>query len=692
MTPLIHWDFSGKSNADAGTIVEDLTGNGYDLELKNFALDNVSGYNGYPIDFRKWGKAGANVYDGSLVSIYENKIVFDGTIKDDYIRTGIVLGRKGLSVLGSLETLLIKVSGLKESQQLRVINQTPMPNTFVNIGNGISFVDVKNYNSPDAPYPAIYIIYDATFNNGDKTLNNVTVEIFPLYPDQLVFNNNKAQTVKPVKINTTRGFTVIFRRQFIQEDIRTVVLGQQGNATNGTDFYIRDYKSSADGEWTVFNFGTRTKLWNNVPIGNLMWSTLSKFFNGQINTINRPKVESPDDAPLMLGAYTYNSAGEGNFAIREVYIFDRDLTQSQIEKFISDNMIPLPEVYYDVEKQGTLNEHTTKDKLIDFSGNENHGTLHNFTFDETNGWGYYPLDTVPCDERGTGNTIVINGSSTGIIAYDHRLNINAENFTQDVVIPEFRIKVTGLSAIKGAQPNARIGFIDVFVNDGGTNISYSYSVAGSTNKIINEDGIYTVLSHTVQFSNKQDITSLVRLCDLYFIDIVNDGSVNIIVEFLPTDEDCLRFKATDHTYISLDTLTKGFKTIFMIFNPAAMGQVIYDQRTAESINVGINKFAIYGENNSIAWNARNTGGVTYINGELNNTKLSSSLIGQKHCAALVNDTIEDGDTTIPLIGKRTNSDDTFYADMKLYKFLGFKEALSEKQIQMVIEKYGLQNN
>lgn len=52
-------------------------------------------------------------------------------------------------------------------------------------------------------------------------------------------------------------------------------------------------------------------------------------------------------------------------------------------------MTPLPEVYYDVEKQGTLNEHTTKDKLIDFSGNQHHGTLHNFTFDETNGWGYY---------------------------------------------------------------------------------------------------------------------------------------------------------------------------------------------------------------------------------------------------------------------------------------------------------------
>ena len=207
-------------------------------------------------------------------------------------------------------------------------------------------------------------------------------------------------------------------------------------------------------------------------------------------------------------------------------------------------MTPLPEVYYDVEKQGTLNEHQTKDKLIDFSGNENHGTLHNFTFDESNGQGYLE------------------------------------------------------------------------------------------------------------------------------------------------DKDCLRFNGTSQTYVSLNTLTKGFKTVFMVFNPAAMNQIIYDQRTLGSSSEFKYKFAIFGETGSIAWNARNTEGVTYINGELNTTELSSSLIGQKHCATLVNDTIEDGDTTTPIIGGR--ADLVYCATMKLYKFLGFKEALSEKQIKMVIEKYGLQ--
>lgn len=688
MTPLIHWDFSGKSNADAGTIVEDLTGNGYDLELKNFAFDNVSGYNGYPTDFRKWTKAGNTTYDGSVVNIYENKIVFDGTISDDHIGTAIILQGEELSALGSSETLLIKVSGLKEHQQLRVINQTSVPNASTNIGNGINFIDVKNYNNPDAQYPSVYIVYNVNYNNGDKTLNNVTVEIFPLYPDQLVFNDNYANTVKQVKINLDRGFTVIFRRKIIKDDIRTIVVGQKGiPGGSGSDFYIRDY-NSAGTNWSYFTFGVSGII--AAPIGDLMWSTLRKFFNGQVKELLEPTSDSPNNNPLLLGTYGDN-VGFGNFSIKEVYVFDRDLTQSQIEKFISDNMIPLPEVYYDVEKQGTLNEHITKDKLIDFSGNQHHGTLHKFTFDESNGWGYYPLNTVPCDERAAGNTIVINGNSTGVIVYNHRLNINAENFTQDVVIPEFRVKVTGLSAIKETQPNARIGFTDVFINDGGVNTSHNYSIKETAGTGIREDGIYTVLSHTVQFSNKQDITSLVRLCDLFYYNIVNDGSVNITVEFLLTDEDCLRFKGaknTTGTYID-SIYDTGFKTIFLLIDnddTADMGY-FYDQRKNES--KGNYHFGLYyGSINYIAYTYRNSG-ITYIDGIINTTISSATLQG-KRCITIVDDVVDNTNSQSPVISGQMRHD--FTSNIKLYKFLGFKEALSEKQIKMVIEKYGLQIN
>lgn len=357
-------------------------------------------------------------------------------------------------------------------------------------------------------------------------------------------------------------------------------------------------------------------------------------------------------------------------------------------------MDPLPQVYYDVAKQGTLNEHTTKDKLIDFSGNQHHGTLHNFTFDESSGWGYYPLDTVSCDERMAGNTVVINGNSNGVVAYNQRLNVNAENFTQDVVIPEFRVKVTGLSAIKETQPNAIISFVDVFINDGGTNTSHIYFIEGTTNNEIKEDGIYTVPSHTVLFSNKQDITSLVRLCDLCWTNIINDGSVNITVEFLPTDEDCLRFKAaenhTDRTGTYIDNIyDTGFKTIFLLIDndDTISSGYFYDQRKNES--EGNYHFGLYyGNNRNIAYNYRNSG-ITYINGIINTTIGSATLQG-KRCITIVDDAVDNTNSQSPLINGQIGH--TYTSNMKLYKFLGFKEALSEKQIKMVIEKYGLQIN
>ena len=678
MTPLIHWDFSGKSNADANTIVEDLTGNGYDLELKNFAFDNVSGYNGYPTDFRKWYAREAITGDDFEITSKENILTAKGTFTST--------GNLGLTIAAntvSVNQIVVKVTGLKENQYIRFSNESGETILYQILKNGISIINTTNYGVHPGWSLGLY------FNSGDITQStnvDATIEIFPLYPDQLVFNgiDNFCQCTKDFILPISRGYSWIAKYKIL--DTKVFLVGKGKGAANNVISVLRETSTN----FSIYSYGTNSVVSPELIYNNEISYGTSRFAGKQ--NITKGTIDDNINNKFVLGTLRPNEPYRFfNGTMSEFYLFDRDLTQSQIEKFISDNMIPLPEVYYDVAKQGTLNEHTTKDKLIDFSGNQHHGTLHNFTFDESNGWGYYPLNTVPCDKRVSGNTVVINGNSTGVIIYNQRLNVNAENFTQDVVIPEFRVKVTGLSAIKETQPNARIGFVNIFINDGGTNTSYYYSIVGSTKNSIYEDGIYTVSSFTVQFSNKQDITSLVRLCDLYWLDIINDGSVNITVEFLPTDEDCLRFNNTSQTYVDIDTLTKGFKTIFMVFNPAAMGQVPYDQRNPEALNAGRNKFAIFGENNIIAWNARNTGGVTYINGELNTTKLSSSLIGQKHCAILVNDTIEDGDTTTPNIGRRINQG-IYYADMKFYKFLGFKEALSEKQIKMVIEKYGLQIN
>lgn len=679
MTPLIHWDFSGKSNADAGTIVEDLTGNGYDLELKNFAFDNESGYNGYPTDFRKWTINSQTNYDPDFpISLYENKIVFDGTIGDNYISCGI--SNSGIiQYLG--DQVVVKVSGLKEGSTISFFNYSKESSKEQTVTNGIHIIDTKDYGIN--PYN-LYISYLSVYSqNQDKTLNNVTVEIFPLYPDQLVFNgiNNFCQCTKDFVLPNSRGYTWIVKYKILKNT--EYLVGKGVDSTHNILTIVRD--SAA--RFAVYSYSALTYVTAGSFDKNIIYGTSE--FTGDFNIVKGAQEDTVNNK-LVLGTLRPTEPSRYfNGTISEFYLFDRDLTQSQIEKFISDNMIPLPEVYYDVEKQGTLNEHTTKDKLIDFSGNENHGTLHNFTFDESNGWGYYN-DSVEALKKNTGLSSIIsctydnhklkvtsNNSASGnppLVMINTINGVEGENLSY--TRKDIKFRITGLT-----NSGEQSFYINKYINDGEKG-SWINLVTNITT-----DGIYTVPGEEIVIEAADTgIPNLIPFRFGIFSGVPSDN-LDITVEFLPDYGDCLRFNADAKTYVSLDTLTKGFKTVFMVTELQDNTSILYDQR-ANPNNPSI-PFAIL--STGIAYNDRNNGGVTYINGELNTTISSTSLLNVKHCLTIVNDTVTD-DSTTPVIGDRTDliNDGQYATTMKLYKFLGFKEALSEKQIKMVIEKYGLQ--
>lgn len=809
VTPLIHWDFSGKSNADAGTIVEDLTGNGYDLELKNFAFDNESGYNGYPQDLRKTSKNSNFIYQSeNTITFTRHTDAFSFYIyKANYNNISYVMR---VHLPDGVEAVILSAYvgpnyadyGLSKDRE-----------TFT-FYEGINIVPAFSSEFFDN---CSYVGYAISEINTDK---EATIEIFPLYPDQLVFNNNLAQSIKPVKIDIKRGFTAIIRRKFIQDNIKTAVLGQIGAMTGdtslGSDYFIRDYLSEKNALWSAYNFGQATTV--PIPSGDLMWTTLAKFFNGQVTNLRSPGVESPNDKPILLGSYiTSNSFG--NFTIKEVYIFDRNLTQSQIEKFISDNMIPLPEVYYDVEKQGTLNEHTTKDKLIDFSGNEHHGTLHNFTFlspgdegyysDFINGfikgnqgeWNkpyltlnktdpsygathtvlvsapntatedmevttpvvklrvhkvegctmaccpkidgdsgipagttpvtitspgdytvpsqtflvpagktYYPFTAIVSDGdqadilvevlgKGDGwgyqrtadafkfqDTYHLQGSDTSGEMYAVSKSVSKSNFTAPIVVPKYKIKVTGLTEIRNSDDRAYIS------------TGYDIVYTDSTSEVIRwkeiiEDGEYEIDTYALSpsYIDRYDEILFVRPIAITYRYIPTEN--NVTVEFLPDYGDCLRFNKDLSTYCQFNLGDEILKTVFMVVDhKGETGTSLYDQRIVAGDS---RHFEISTNNSYVAYN--NGGvfdGITYINGELNTDKKSSDLIDKHTLTCVCQDANPETASSQPFIGRSIVLEETkslnYNTNMKLYKFLGFKEALSEKQIKMVIEKYGLQ--
>jgi len=112
-----------------------------------------------------------------------------------------------------------------------------------------------------------------------------------------------------------------------------------------------------------------------------------------------------------------------------------------------------------------------------------------------------------------------------------------------------------------------------------------------------------------------------------------------------------------------------------------LNKMLYDQRQQKNIN---NQFAIYSDKSTVAYNARNTKGITYINSVLNNKLLTEELINKKQCITILNNNLEN---KVPVIGASTEHQIT--EKMALYKFLGFKEVLTEEQINTIIKKYNL---
>lgn len=136
-------------------------------------------------------------------------------------------------------------------------------------------------------------------------------------------------------------------------------------------------------------------------------------------------------------------------------------------------------------------------------------------------------------------------------------------------------------------------------------------------------------------------------------------------------------------YIALEAFNSGFKTIFVLCNifDNNNNKFIYDQRSSTA---GINQYALYIHDGSPAYYSRNKGS-TYINSKLNTTLVPSQLVNKKHCITVTNDTFLEIIT--PIIG--ASAFKMASCSMAIYKFLGFKEELTEEQIQAIIKKYNL---
>lgn len=465
---------------------------------------------------------------------------------------------------------------------------------------------------------------------------NIVLEMIPNYPDALVFDGVDDYGVNR-SAPSLSDYTIIVKKKALNNNgVVCATIGNFGEVA----FVISDKFNRDNGMVFANSFSWETSVkW----VDNISYQTKNSY-NGK--TISVGKIVTTHGFSISMYGGKYWKG-----AFYSAYLFDRSLDEQEIKSFIRKYIdpeyllpseIPTPDCYYDFSKGS--NDDETRDTIKDYSGNGNDAVAHNFAWSGMSGYGgnLYGNYKYHFDTLGKYQSIILDAP----------------------IIGNLKFKVTGLTDYFNKTTNY-IELRLIRVSDGGADY-----------KEIKEDGEYNIELPTSKYSTISIRSGGVN---------IEDGTCNIDIEMLPEYEGALVFDGTND-YVSLDAFDSGFKTMFMKFKPInTINAGYYDQ-----IKKGESKyyFSVSGNSSDIAFSYRNTNGKTYINGILNTSILSKDVVNKTVCIGIVNENVTADNTTIPKIGDGTHFT-PWFANMALYKFLGFKEALTEEQIQAIIKKYNL---
>lgn len=269
--------------------------------------------------------------------------------------------------------------------------------------------------------------------------------------------------------------------------------------------------------------------------------------------------------------------------------------------------------------------------LQDHSGNNRPLKLNNFMFAAMSGVGGYDIASTNILPDRANVTVTDNRIihiTKKLSTTDNMVNIVPANSN-----PTHKFKVTGLS--DGRQVS--------LVNRNG--------------------GFYTFDNgeHEVTLTYPEGTTSLYNA-----IGVTGDiGDMDVTIEFIPRYPNALVTDGVDD-YGQIQNLQHGVKVLFMTANPLGLYKTWYAQ----------DSFSIYGQPGITAYNFRNTGGVTYLDGILNEAEVSNNLLNKKQTVTIVNPT-DGGNNSIIFF----NSYGSSYMNMAFYNSIGF-DAVPEGNVTL----------
>lgn len=287
--------------------------------------------------------------------------------------------------------------------------------------------------------------------------------------------------------------------------------------------------------------------------------------------------------------------------------------------------------------------------LRDFSGNNRRLKLNNFLFAAMSGVGGYEYNyldsalfiTYLSGARGDGtitdNTITINNVKVSSGVIETRVNSPSK---------KYKVRVTGITSNETLR----------YVVCGDTSLGELATIIFDMKK----DGEYELPASTYSatYNMKWQViaASYPHTC-------------NITIEQIPSYPNALVTDGVDD-YGQVQNLQQGVKMLFYTCNNFRLSQILYDQRKVGYDKIQSSYFSIFTEANTIAYNARNVDGKTYIDGVLNETTIADNLLGKKTIITIVNSSANSERTGKPSFFSTYNNLG-YFANLAFYNSIGF---------------------
>ena len=415
----------------ANPVWVDKTGNGHDIQLKNFSWKGMSGVGGYEMNFNLW-RNNVSIPDISMsttttsVSVSVGNSTYNNNLIYIHISNWDINKNHWLKVTSTYEDGDLAFVFYNDSNTKKI----GLP------ANG--YVNILAYPEFKGSY-----MYISTISNKQGSF---TIEQLPLYPGALVFDGvDDYGTCDNFPVLTKeKGYTVVALRQWDQDFLNTTLTGgllSTRNYSTGEGVAFEKIESSNKGYW---NLGAGGII--DFAKSPFTWQT-----SKQYNNVGILKGDKNHGKPLCVGCGLSGGQQCGRFAIWELVFLDHDATEEELTKIKDYFVKTYPWLFFDQAwtVTGKTNEDEDRATIANITGNGNNLVLSNSGFAEGSGYGLYAENyaggrwvqsTYRADLTWTSYSVNI----TSVKVASTQLYYQSYPGQPSFIVPSYKIKVYGL--------------------------------------------------------------------------------------------------------------------------------------------------------------------------------------------------------------------------------------------------------